>query len=391
VRDVVVVGASLAGLRTAEALRREGFDGRLVVVGEENHPPYDRPPLSKAFLSTELGSEDLHLRQSADLRAEWLLQRSVRRVDQREQTVALSDGSSLHYDGLVIATGAAPRRLPGIDLSIPGVHELRTVDDARSLRDELSGVPRVVIVGGGFIGAELASTCRGLGLDVSVVTDLPLLATALGSLAGAATARARDHGVRVVDTAMVTGLATGDRVAGVVLSDGRTIPADVVVVAVGAVPRTSWLEGSGAILDNGVVCDETLAVRGLPSAVAAGDVARWPHPALGGALLRIEHWTNAVEQAAAAARRLVHGAAPAHAPVPSFWSDQFGVRLQGVGLAHCADEVIVVDGEPAGDQFLAEYRRRGEVVGAVVAGAGGAARLLPYRRDLVGRLRTPVS
>jgi 3-phenylpropionate/trans-cinnamate dioxygenase ferredoxin reductase component len=387
-RDVVVVGAALAGLRTAEALRREGYDGRLFLVGAETHQPYDRPPLSKAFMADGLGHADLLLRQPADLRAEWLLGRTARRLDQRERRIELCDRSALRYDGLVVATGASPRRLPGIDPARPGIHELRTLDDALRLRDELAGSPRVVIIGGGFIGAELASTCRKLGLDVTVVTPLPLLVTALGPLAEAATARARDHGVRVIDTAAVTGVTGTGRADGVQLSDGRMVPADVVVVAIGAVPQTGWLDGSGATLREGVVCDETLAVDGVTGAVAVGDVARWPHAALGGGTLRTEHWTSAVEQARAAARRLVHGTAEAHAPVPTFWSDQFGTRIQGVGLPSYADDVTVVDGDAAGDTFVAEYRRHGDIVGAVVGGA--AAALLPYRRELAERLRSPL-
>ena len=220
-RSVVVVGASLAGLRTAEGLRREGYGGRLFVVGEEEYPPYDRPPLSKGFLGSDVAHDGLRLRQSDELQAEWLLQRSVRRVDPRMQTVELSDGRSLRYDGLVVASGASPRRLPGIDLTLPGVHELRTYDDACSLREDLARAPRVVIIGGGFIGAELASTCRQLGLEVTIVTDVPLLANALGTLATAASARARSHGVRVVEPALVIGVAGRDRVTGVELADGR--------------------------------------------------------------------------------------------------------------------------------------------------------------------------
>ncbi len=387
VRRIVIVGASLAGLRAAEGLRRAGFDGELVLVGEETHQPYDRPPLSKAFMRGLPDGTSLELRQSDALAAEWMLGRRAVHLDRQGKRIELSDGSRVPYDGLVIATGSAARTLPEIPTGAAGVHLLRTLDDAVALRRELSGSPRLAVVGGGFIGSELASTCRDLGLDTTVITPLPLLAGPLGPLAEAATARARDHGVHVIEAAVV-GADVGDRISGVRLDNGVTVAADVVVVAVGAVAQTGWLQGSGVQLSNGVVCDDTLAVLGLPDAVAAGDVVRWPHPAAGGALLRIEHWTNAAEQATAAAKRLLLGPGAAFAPVPSFWSDQFGIRIQGVGLTALADEAIVVDGDPAGDSFVAEYRSAGRLVGAVVGGAAGSVTaLLPYRRELSRLLR----
>ncbi|GAA5190374.1 FAD-dependent oxidoreductase [Rugosimonospora acidiphila] len=381
-REVVVVGASLAGLRAAETLRRQGFDGTVTLVGDEAHPPYDRPPLSKGFAGGTVGREQIHLRQSAELSATWLLGRRAVGLDTGRREVRLDGGETLGYDGLVVATGATPRRLPGLPEHLPGLHLLRTVDDALALRDELRPGARVVIVGGGFIGAELASTCRDLGLPVTVVTPLPLMVSALGPLSSAAAKRARRHGVDLIEGIAVTGVDADERVRGVRLADGGVIPADVVVVAVGVVPATDWLAGSGVELENGVVCDETLAVRGVDDVVAAGDVARWPHPALGGGLLRLEHWTNAAEQAAAAAGRLLRGSGPRFAPVPSFWSDQFGVRLQGIGLPGLADEATVVDGDASGEHFVAEYRRGGELIGALCAGT--VKPLLPYRRQLVG-------
>ena len=384
--SIVVAGSSLAGLRAAEAIRRKGYSGSLTVVGEELHDPYDRPPLSKGFLGGAAVASTLQLRRTPDLEADWLLGRRIASLDADRQRLVMTDGSELPYDGLVVATGAAPRPLPAVPETVPRCHMLRTVDDAIALRDDLSSARHVVIIGGGFIGSELASTCRTLGLAVTVITPLPLLATALGELAPAATTRARNHGVHVIDDAAVTGCAVQTDGTSILLSDGRSVAADVIVVAIGAVPQTGWLQGSGAVLRDGVVCDETLTVQGLPHAVAAGDVARWPHPALGGELLRLEHWTNAVEQAAAAARRLVQGTAQPFAPVPSFWSDQFGMRLQCVGIPSIADEVVVVSGDPEGDVFVAEYRRRGHLVAAVAAGS--AAALLPYRRELAERLRS---
>jgi NADPH-dependent 2,4-dienoyl-CoA reductase/sulfur reductase-like enzyme len=244
----------------------------------------------------------------------------------------------------------------------------------------------VVIIGGGFIGTEVASSCRTLGLDVTIVTAEPVLARALGPLSAAAASRATDHGVTVLHPASVAEVRGHRRVEEVVLDDGRSLHADVLVVAVGAVPATDWLTHSGIHLDDGVVCDAGLGVAGLSDVVAAGDIARWPHPDLGGALLRLEHWTNATEQAVAAARRLLHGSvAGPYVPVPSFWSDQFGARLQCVGLPALADETRLVEGDPASGRFVAEFLRAGEIVGATASGAPRA--LLSYRQQLANRHR----
>ncbi|MGX7677576.1 NAD(P)/FAD-dependent oxidoreductase [Jatrophihabitans sp. DSM 45814] len=391
-RDIVVVGASLAGLRAAETLRKQGFAGRLTLIGEEVHQPYDRPPLSKAFAAGAVHQEQIQLKQSANLAANWRLGRRAVSLDPERHEVNLDDGAAVGYDGLVIATGAAPRRVAGMPERASGLHLLRTLDDALALRAELRPGARVVIVGGGFIGAELASTCRDLGLAVTVVTPLPMMVTALGQLSSSAAKRAREHGVELLEGVGVSGLDTetdtdtdpstgSGRVRGVHLDNGDYLGADVVVIAIGVVPSTQWLAGSGVVINGGVVCDETLAVQGIADVVAAGDVASWPHPALGGGLLRLEHWTNAAEQASAAGARLLHGSGPRFAPVPSFWSDQFGVRLQGVGLPGLADEVTVVDGDASGDRFLAEYRRDGDLIGAICAGS--VKDLLPYRKKLV--------
>lgn len=378
---IVVVGASLAGLRAAEALRRLGHDGRLTLVGDEPHEPYDRPPLSKGVLTGATFPEETTLRQHGDLDAEWVLGGRVVRLDPADRLVHLAGGRSLPYDGLVAATGASARRLPGVPEDLPGVHLLRTVDDAVALRDALAARPRVVVIGGGFIGMEVASRCRDLGLEVTVVSPDPILGRALGGLSGSAGARAVEHGVRLRCPAGVDGVVGAGRVEAVVLADGERLPADLVLVAIGAGPETGWTQGLGLDTAAGLACDERLAVLGLDDVVAAGDVVRWPHPGLGPGPVRLEHWSNAGEQAAAAAKRLLHGpGVEPHAAVPSFWSDQFGVRLQGVGLPLPTDEVTVVEGDPAGSRFVAEYRRSGRVVAAVVAGAPRA--LVPYRRQL---------
>jgi NADPH-dependent 2,4-dienoyl-CoA reductase/sulfur reductase-like enzyme len=377
---IVVVGASLAGTRAAQALHAEGFTGEVVVVGAEEHLPYDRPPLSKKLLSGDLAPDAIALRHECGPELRWLLGRRAVGLDAAAHRVHLDDGGTLPYDGLVVATGAAARRLPTVP-DVPGVFVLRTLDDALGLRSALVPGCRVAVIGTGFIGTEIASTCRDLGLEVTLLGALPVLHRPLGPLSPAAAARVRAHGVTVVEGVTVDRLEAGDRVTGIRLDDGTTVPADVVVVAVGAAPVTDWLAGSGATLEDGVVCDGTLAVAGVDDVVAAGDVARWPHPALGGDLLRLEHWTNATEQGAAAARRLLHGPGVGpFAAVPSFWTDQFGVRIQGVGFPTLGPDVEVVDGDPAGRRFVAEYRRDGHVVGAVVAGSPRA--LLPYRTEL---------
>lgn len=387
-RRIVIVGASLAGLKAAEVLRREGFTGEVVVIGDEPHAPYDRPPLSKAFLASSGGPEEVELRQAPGLEAIWMLGTRAVELNGGGKRVLLDDGREIRYDGLVVATGAAARGLPTVP-PMAGVTALRTLDDALALRELMASASRVAVIGTGFIGTEIASTCRSMGLDVTLVGALPVLHRPLGPLAGAAADRVRSQGVRLREHVSVAGLNGEDRVRGVRLDDGTTEPADVVVVAVGAAPVTDWMSGSGAVLDDGVVCDAKLAVEGLDDVVAAGDVARWPHPALRGGLLRVEHWTNATEQASAAARRLLRGPAAADfAPVPSFWTDQFGTRIQGVGLPTLGDEVDVVDGDPASDRFVAEYRRDGIIVGAVAAGSAKA--LLPYRAQLQKTMGPPL-
>ncbi|WP_055717710.1 NAD(P)/FAD-dependent oxidoreductase, partial [Streptomyces torulosus] len=322
-RTVAVVGASLAGLSAARSLRKQGYDGRLVVIGDELHRPYDRPPLSKEFLSGVLGETDLALETDGeDLRAEWLLGTRAVGLDARERTVRLADGGSVRADGIVIATGAAARQLPGSE-GLAGVHVLRTLDDARALRDELAGGGRLVVIGGGFIGAEVASTASALGLDVTVVEAAPTpLAGPLGEEMGRiVSALHTDHGVRLLCGVGVKGLSGEARVDAVLLEDGRTIPADIVVVGVGARPCVEWLEGSGIALDNGVTCgaDGRTSLAGV---VAVGDCASWYDPRAGHHR-RVEHWTGAQERPAAAVATLLAGGAvePGVPRPPYFWSD----------------------------------------------------------------------
>jgi NADPH-dependent 2,4-dienoyl-CoA reductase/sulfur reductase-like enzyme len=367
---VAVVGASLAGLSAARSLRKQGYDGRLVVIGDEPHRPYDRPPLSKEFLAGTVGEADLALESDdEDLRAEWLLgARAVGfRVDGAERVVLLDDGREVRADGVVVATGAVARNLPGTD-GLAGVHTLRTLDDARALRDELALGGRLVVIGGGFIGAEVASTAYALGLDVTVIEAAPTpLAGPLGeTMGGVVSALHEAHGVRLLCGVGVKGLSGETRVDAVLLEDGRTVPADIVVVGVGARPCVEWLEGSGVELDNGVKCgaDGRTSVAGV---VAVGDCASWYDPQAG-FHRRVEHWTGARERPdAAVAALLSWGAVEARAlRPPYFWSDQYGVKIQFAGHAAGADSVTVEEGAPGDRSFLAVYRCAGQPV-AVLA------------------------
>ncbi|QFR02045.1 oxidoreductase [Streptomyces phaeolivaceus] len=363
-RTVAVVGASLAGLSAARSLRKQGYDGRLVLIGDETHRPYDRPPLSKEFLAGGLGEADLALETDGeDLGAQWLLGARATGLDATARAVRLADGREIRADGFVIATGAAARRLPGSD-GLTGVHVLRTLDDARALRDELARGGRLVVIGGGFVGAEVASTAYALGLDVTVVEAAPTpLAAPLGrEMGGIVSALHLDHGVRLLCGVGVKGLSGERKVEAVLLEDGRSIPADLVVVGVGARPCVEWLEGSGITLDDGVKCgaDGRTSLSGV---VAVGDCANWYDPRAG-RHRRVEHWTGAQERPAAAVATLLAGGAvePGVPRPPYFWSDQYGVKIQFAGHAAGADSVTVEEGAPDDRNVLAVYRRAGQPV-----------------------------
>lgn len=360
-KTIVIVGGSLAGVRSAEALRTAGFEGRLVLLGEEDHRPYDRPPLSKAFLEGRQDEADIALLDDDDIDDLALELRSGTRAESLDTAggeVVLAGGGAVRADGVVIATGGTARRLPGSE-GVEGVHTLRTLDDARALRDELRREPRVVIIGAGFIGAEVASTCRALGLEVTVLDGLDLpLAPALGAtVARNCVALHAEHGTTLHAGAAVAGLstsstATGRRVTGVGLRDGRTIPADVVLVGVGIVPNTAWLQGSGLTIDNGVRTDAGM-VTDVPTVVAVGDVARW---ARGSASHRHEHWTSAGEQAAVAAGNLLAGTTTTTvAPSGYVWSEQYRRMLQLAGHPSPEDRVEVIHGDMAEHRFVARY------------------------------------
>ena len=385
-RTVAVVGTSLAGLRAIEALRREGYDGRVIAVGAEPHLPYDRPPLSKELLAGKADAADIVLRKQGveDLDVDWRLGTPATALDVGTHELRLADGARVAFDGLVIATGSTPRRLPN-QPDLPGVCMLRTLDDALALRGQLEAMPKVVVIGAGFIGAEVAATCRGRGLDVTVLEALPQpMVRGLGPELGAVIADMhRDHGVDLRTGVQVDAIEGDTRVERLRLGDGTAVDADVVVVGVGVPPQTQWLESSGLTVDNGVVCDSTCLAA--PGIVAAGDIARWPNPLFDDRLMRLEHWTNATEQGVHAARRLLAGdaSADAFAPVPFVWSDQYDRKIQTVGVVSAEADVHVSHGSYAERQFVALFGEHGRIVGAL--GFNRPRQVMQYRKLIAER------
>ena len=382
----VIVGGSLAGLRTAESLRLGGYDGAITVVGEEVHRPYDRPPLSKQVLTGKVEPAGTALPYDGSLGVEWVLGQAATGLDLDARRVRLADGSDLPYDQLVLATGARPRLLAGAPPG-PGVHYLRTLDDSVALRDDLSTSEGVVVIGAGFIGLEVASSAMQRGVPVTVVEALPVpLERALGESTGRAVMEW--HRSKGLDLRAGTGVeeivAGPDRPEAVRLSDGTTVAADTVVVGIGVTPATAWLEASGVDLADGVVCDDRLRVlrrgRPLDGVVAAGDVARWHHRLYGEAV-RVEHWTNATEAAEAAAATLLQGDdAPPFQPVPYFWSDQHGIKLQFVGRAAPGDRTVILEGGFDEDRLLMAYGRGDRLVAAL--GLRRPARVMALQRQI---------
>ncbi|MFC8671009.1 NAD(P)/FAD-dependent oxidoreductase [Streptomyces sp. NPDC057199] len=385
--SVVIVGASLAGLRAAGTLRERGFAGPLVIVGEESEVPYDRPPLSKELLAGSVQETDIALRIPADLEAEWLLGRRATGLDLDRRVVSIDSGTQIPFGGLVIATGVRPRMLPGWTADGTTVFTLRTLSDAFALRTALERRPRLLIVGAGFIGVEVATTARGLGCEVTMVTADPPVAVAGREISEVCDRLLAELGVRRVVGVPITGREGGS----VVLGDGSRVEFDAVLVAIGSVPNVEWLAGSGLTLDDGVLCDASCAAVGADRVVAAGDVARWPNPVFDYTPMRIEHWSNAIEQGTAAARTLLEGSNPETecASVPAFWSNHGGARLQSVGLPGMADRVELVAGDPAEARFAVAAYRGDELVGALAYGMPKA--LIPYRVTLGKRGQNPAA
>lgn len=384
---IVVVGASLAGVRAAEAIRRQGYAGEITMIGEEAHfPPYDRPPLSKEMLLAPAGPGHGRIRVDPRLGAKLRLGQRAAGLSPQDHQVSLADGSHVGYRGLVVATGARARRLACCPPGLPGVHQLRTFDDSACLQRRLASPGRAVVAGAGFIGMEVAAAARQMGWEVTVVDVLRApMQRALGEqMGGLVAALHRQHGVQQLYGRGICAIEGSARVEQVVLDDGQVLAADLVVAAVGAQPCTEWLEGAALKVSNGLACASTLFVEGQADIVAAGDVASWWHPRLG-AYLRVEHWATAAAQAQVAGRNLARrlagqDAEEQYAEVPYFWTDQYDWKLQLVGMP--AATVEITEGSVAAARFAAVYREDDHVTGALCVNWPG--RLARYRALVSG-------
>ncbi len=370
---MVVVGSSLAGVRACGGLRAEGFDGTITLVGAESHTPYDRPPLSKKVLSGEWEPDRIALIRPDELNKlelQFHLGVAAASLSTSERLLTLIDGSVVSYDAIVLATGAATRRLPN-QLEHESIFELRTLDDSLALRARIAaGNLRVTIIGAGFIGLEVAATARLLGNEVVVLEGAPApLIRGLGTEMGNAVSELHaDHGVPIRCGVQVRDIAEVDGALVVHLGAGDDVISDVIVVGIGVAPVTGWLNDSGLTVRDGIVCDATLNA-GVPGVYAAGDVARWPNPQFDGEEMRVEHWTNASEQGLIVARNILataRGDQPEpYSSVPFFWSEQYGTRLQFIGRASGDDDVRIVKGSVRERSFLALYGSNGRLRGAL--------------------------
>lgn len=387
---VIVVGASMGGLRAAEAVRKAGYTGELIVIGDEPHPPYNRPPLSKQATPDLDGLLFRIPRAARDV--EWRLGVPVVAADLSARTVTLADGQVLEWTGLVVATGLRPRRLavPG---PTAGRHVVRTVEDAAALRARLTPGARLVVVGAGFIGCEVAATARALGVEVDVVAPEAVpMERPLGAALGAAMRRRHEAaGVRLhLGTVPIECLGDG-AVEAVVLADGSRLPADVVVEAVGCQPNVEWLAGNGMDLSDGLRCDAQLRVEGRPDIVACGDLARFPNALCDDVPRRVEHWTMVTDTARRAGTTLGRWLTgqdddpSPFAPIPAFWSDQYEIRLQSFGAVDLGDaDIRVLEGDLDGEVAVG-YHRDGDLVGVVLVGLAGRH---PHYRQLIAARTT---
>jgi NADPH-dependent 2,4-dienoyl-CoA reductase/sulfur reductase-like enzyme len=365
---IVIVGGGLAAARTAEQLRRSEYPGAVTIVSDEDHLPYDRPPLSKEVLRAEV--DDVTLKPASFYEENDITLRlgnGVRSVDTAAQTVTLADGSELGYDELIIATGLVPRTIPSFP-DLEGIRVLRSLEESMALREHAGSAQQAVVVGAGFIGCEVAASLRGMGVNVVLVEPQPTpLASVLGEQIGALVTRLHQaEGVDVRCGVGVDQVQGTDHVEKVVLSDGTELDADLVVVGIGSKPATDWLDGSGIEVDNGVVCDG-VGRNASPHVWAIGDVASWRHPV--GHQVRVEHWSNVADQARVLVPAMMGKAIPGTVSVPYFWSDQYDVKIQCLGEPQADDTVHVVEDD--GRKFLAFYERDGVVAGVVGGGMPG--------------------
>jgi NADPH-dependent 2,4-dienoyl-CoA reductase/sulfur reductase-like enzyme len=353
----------------------------VIVVGDEPHLPYNRPPLSKQVLAGSQSVEDCAF-DCAALDVEWRLGVGATSLDPRRREIELADGARLRYARVLLATGARARAWPGTSGDLEGLFTVRGLEDAVALRAALLRSPRVAVIGAGFVGCEVAASARTLGLDVTLIDVAEQPMVPLGPELGARCAALhRARGVSLRLGVGVAGFEGAGRLESVRLADGSRVPADVGVVALGAAPNTEWLRGSGLRLEPGVSCDATLMAIGAEDVFCAGDITAWPHPLAGGLPIRVEHWATAAEQGAVAGRNLVAdpAAREPYTGLPSFWSDQYDVKIQAVGLPGHAERMHVVEEREDG-RLVAVGERGGLAVAAVAFNA--PARLAWYRRQL---------
>lgn len=390
-RTIVVVGGSTGGVRSVQALRRAGYDGRVILVSDERHLPYDRPPLSKEMLGAHATDEPAPLLTRAEVASLDVVLRLGQRAVALDPVARVltteADGTreQIGFDAVVIATGVEARRLPATD-GIAGVHVIRRVEDALALQAAMGAGRRAVVVGACFIGAEFASAARARHMKVAVVeAQSAPLAHILGAEVGAEVASVQTaHGVDLhVGRTVAEVLTENGRAVGVRLDDGVELPADVIVVGIGATPATQWLSGSGLPVRDGVDCDEDLQVLGFPGVYAVGDIARWPHPAYDQPV-RIEHWTNAGDHAQIMAAHLTGGPRPA-APLPYVWSDQYGHRIQIVGRPSEGKATVFHGGMASGDLVALYAAPDGRLVGALVV--DDPRLLMKVRKAIAARTR----
>lgn len=387
----LIVGAGLGGLRSAESLRSAGYSGPITFVGDEPHPPYNRPPLSKEALAGGIDIATLAFRQKESVHdAVWRLGSAAASSDLAARTVTLQDGTVLHFDGLVVATGIRPRALPIPGPSVGRVM-LRTAADANALRPYLKPGAHVLIMGAGFIGCEVAATAANAGATVHVVAlDREPMVRPLGTELGAAMRRRhQDHGVQFHLGRTIERFVGQESVTGADLDDGTRLTADVVLEAVGSVPNTEWLEGNGLDLSDGLLVDSGMVVIQAPApVVAVGDLARHPNALFPGPPRRIEHWNMPTEtgrRAGQSLAALLRGEAPSSEPftaMPAFWSDQYDDKLQSFGMPGLATSIQVASGTLDGD-CIVEYHDASGLVGVV--SINRTSDLAPYRRALMER------
>lgn len=392
--QIVIVGASLAGLRAAEALREKGFEGTLTIIGDEPHEPYDRPPLSKQVLKGWVPADHTKLPRLRRVDADWKLGVAAVGLDRINHKVKLGNGEEVHYDRLLIATGTRARPWPNPEEgALQGVFTVRTVEDATGLSAALHGNPRrVLIVGSGFVGSEIASVCRDLDLPVTVTErgSGPLRGALGGVISDIAAGMMRDAGVDLRTGVSVKALHgdDGGHVRSATLSDGTVLDVDVVIPSLGSIRNVEWLDGSGLAAGPwGIGCDAGCRAYDINGVVTdhifvAGDVARAPHVLYGYQYLALEHWDNAVSGAEVAANNILHleVGRRAHLPLPSFWSGQFGVNIKSVGVCSFGDEIVFTQGSPGDRRFAAAYGKNGRIVGAVTFNHG---KWLPYYASLI--------